>query len=87
MPAPARVAIRTGSGRIAAEWERIAPEAARALETDVRATLGDAVDFGAGAGALFATDASNYRQVPIGIVSPRNRDEAYGVARETYEIG
>ncbi|HEX5182183.1 MAG TPA: FAD-binding and (Fe-S)-binding domain-containing protein [Allosphingosinicella sp.] len=76
-----RAANRAPSGRVAAERESVAPEAARALETDLRKALGDAVDFGAAGRALFATDASNYRQVPIGVVTPRNRDEAVETVR------
>ncbi|GAO38459.1 putative oxidoreductase [Sphingomonas changbaiensis NBRC 104936] len=52
-----------------------------ALEQDLRRALGDAVDFSAQARALYATDASNYRQVPIGLVSPRNRDEVIETVR------
>ena len=81
MPLPGRVTTRTGTGRIAAERSAFRPEAARALEADLRASLGDAVDFGAAARALFATDASNYRQLPIGLVTPRSRDEAIEAVR------
>jgi FAD/FMN-containing dehydrogenase/Fe-S oxidoreductase len=59
--------------------------AAAALEHDLRRALGGGVDFGAQAKALYATDASNYRQVPIGLVYPRSREEvveAVRVARE-----
>src|SRR3546814_11254740 len=40
-----------------------------------------AVNFGAQSRALFATDASNYRQVPIGVVTPRSRDEVIETVR------
>ncbi|HSL21629.1 MAG TPA: FAD-binding and (Fe-S)-binding domain-containing protein [Vicinamibacterales bacterium] len=39
-----------------------------------RAVRGD-VRFDAGSQALYATDASNYRQVPIGVVFPRDADD------------
>ncbi len=39
-----------------------------------RVVRGD-VRFDAGARALYATDASNYRQVPIGLVVPRDADD------------
>ena len=48
--------------------------AAAALAADLRAAVRGAVRFDAAARALYATDASNYRQVPIGVVLPR--DEA-----------
>ncbi|HEY7113562.1 MAG TPA: FAD-binding and (Fe-S)-binding domain-containing protein [Thermoanaerobaculia bacterium] len=45
---------------------------ARALAREVRG----AVRFDAGSRALYATDASNYRQVPIGVVVPESADDA-----------
>jgi FAD/FMN-containing dehydrogenase/Fe-S oxidoreductase len=41
-----------------------------ALEDDLRRSLRGEVRFDAGSRALYATDASNYRQVPIGVVVP-----------------
>ncbi len=43
---------------------------ARALEQRLRQTVRGAVRFDDGARALYATDASNYRQIPIGVVTP-----------------
>ncbi|MFE8071752.1 FAD-binding and (Fe-S)-binding domain-containing protein [Marinobacteraceae bacterium S3BR75-40.1] len=37
--------------------------------------LSGSVDFDAGARALYATDASNYRQVPLGVVRPFHGDD------------
>jgi FAD/FMN-containing dehydrogenase/Fe-S oxidoreductase len=45
------------------------------LQSDLAAALTGEVSFDAGAKALYASDASNYRQVPIGVVVPRNVDE------------
>jgi len=50
------------------------PDSPSALARDHAAACAD-VRFDDGTRALFATDASNYRQVPIGVVFPRNRDE------------
>jgi len=47
------------------------PEA-HALESELRQTLHGEVRFDRGSRALYATDASNYRQVPIGLVIPRD---------------
>ncbi len=44
---------------------------ARALAREVRG----AVRFDAGSRAVYATDASNYRQVPIGVVVPESADD------------
>jgi len=48
---------------------------ARELEEDLRRTIQGEVRFDNGSRALYATDASNYRQVPIGLVIPRDDDD------------
>jgi len=45
------------------------------LARDLRAHLRGEVRFDAGTRALYATDASNYRQVPLGVVWPRDVDD------------
>ena len=45
------------------------------LESTLRAALKGEVRFDAGARAAYASDASNYRQVPIGVVLPRTADD------------
>ncbi len=47
-----------------------------ALERDLRAQVDGEVCFDAGSRAAYSTDASNYRQVPIGVVAPRTVDAA-----------
>ena len=47
----------------------------RGLETDLRLAVRGEVRFDAGSRALYATDASNYRQVPIGVVVPKGPDD------------
>ncbi len=46
-----------------------------ALERELRAAVRGEVRFSEGDRALYATDGSNYRQVPIGIVVPRTVDD------------
>src|SRR5690349_16981860 len=46
-----------------------------ALAEDLRAGQVGEVRFDVGSRALYATDASNYRQVPIGVVIPKSRDD------------
>ncbi|HVT19161.1 MAG TPA: FAD-linked oxidase C-terminal domain-containing protein [Thermoanaerobaculia bacterium] len=46
--------------------------AAAALAAELREAVRGEVRFDAGSRALYATDASNYRQVPIGVVLPRD---------------
>src|SRR5438132_13415939 len=48
---------------------------AEALAADLRHVIRGEVRFDAGSRALYATDASNYRQVPIGVVVPRDVDD------------
>lgn len=54
-------------------------EAARALEADLRHAIEGEVRFDDGSRALYATDGSNYRQVPIGVVIPRSVDEVEAI--------
>jgi FAD/FMN-containing dehydrogenase len=51
------------------------PGDARALEADLRRSVRGEVRFDVGTRALYATDASNYRQVPIGAVLPRDAED------------
>jgi FAD/FMN-containing dehydrogenase/Fe-S oxidoreductase len=46
-----------------------------ALSRELSATIRGEVRFDAGSRALYATDASNYRQTPIGVVIPRDVDD------------
>lgn len=61
---------------------------AGALERALRRKVRGEVRFDAGSRALYATDASNYRQPPIGVVVPRDLDDvvhAVAVARQ-YDV-
>lgn len=53
----------------------ISAEAARALSADLARAVEGEVRFDDGSRALYATDASNYRQVPIGVVIPRHKGD------------
>ena len=58
---------------------------ARAVEEALRTRIEGEIDFSVGARALYATDASNYRQVPVGVVLPRTTAdvvEAVRICRE-----
>jgi FAD/FMN-containing dehydrogenase/Fe-S oxidoreductase len=57
----------------------------RRLEQELRRRLEGEVRFDAGSLALYSTDASNYRQVPVGVVLPRHEGDirhAVALARE-----
>ena len=48
---------------------------AAALEEALRQAVSGEVRFDAGSRALYATDGSNYRQVPIGVVVPKSKED------------
>lgn len=61
-----------------------APKLFEALADDLRAEVDGEVRFDPGSRATYSTDASNYRQVPIGVVLPRTPSaaaDAIGVCR------
>ncbi|MGA9510508.1 MAG: FAD-binding and (Fe-S)-binding domain-containing protein [Candidatus Sulfotelmatobacter sp.] len=45
------------------------------LEAELRSTIAGEVRFDAGSKAMYAVDASNYRQVPIGVVIPKSKED------------
>jgi len=45
------------------------------LERELKRTLKGEVRFDRGSRALYATDGSNYRQIPIGLVVPRDDED------------
>jgi FAD/FMN-containing dehydrogenase/Fe-S oxidoreductase len=59
----------------------------RALEATLRARLKGEVRFDAASRALYATDSSNYRQVPIGVVVPRDTDDIVAAVAACREVG
>lgn len=71
---------------------RTAPARARevdtaGLERALRRHLQGEVDFSSQARALYATDASNYRQVPMGLVRPRGEEDVIATVRLCREYG
>src|SRR5437763_7840932 len=59
----------------------------RALERKLRRRLSGEVRFDAGSRALYSTDASNYRQVPIGVVVPRTVHDVIETVACARELG
>ena len=74
---PDPVLRRTGPPRVDAQ----------ALERALRERAGAEVRFDAGSRAVYSTDASNYRQVPIGVVVPRTVDDAVAAIAVCREHG
>ncbi len=58
-----------------------------ALENALRARVEGEVRFDAGSRATYSTDASNYREVPIGVVVPRSVDDAVAAIAVCREHG
>src|SRR5258708_5506229 len=57
------------------------------LATDLQLAVRGEVRFDSGSRALYATDASNYRQVPIGVVVPRDADDVLATIAVCREHG
>jgi FAD/FMN-containing dehydrogenase/Fe-S oxidoreductase len=60
---------------------------ARSLEARLRAAVRGEVRFDDGSRALYATDGSNYRQVPIGVVVPRSAEDVEATVALCREFG
>src|SRR4051812_4070854 len=58
-----------------------------ALERRLRETVAGEVRFGTGDMALYANDSSNFRQVPLGVVIPRDGDDVVAAHRACAEHG
>src|SRR5580698_10743270 len=61
--------------------------AARELEASLQSSIRGEVRFDVGSRALYATDASNYRQVPIGVVLPRDIADVQTTIAACRELG
>lgn len=72
------------SQQVAARWQG---EPAAALERDLRSAVRGDVGFDDGNRALYATDGAIYRQVPIGVVVPRDTDDLLTTLRVCREHG
>ncbi len=70
--------VRAGDG--------LAP-AARAVEADLRGRIEGEVRFSAGDRAIYSTDASSYRQLPLGVVIPRSIDDVVQTVASCHEHG
>src|SRR5687768_13755877 len=57
------------------------------LNSELKRVISGEVRFDAQARALYSTDASNYRQVPIGVVLPRSIEEVEQVVAVCRQFG
>jgi len=60
---------------------------AEGLENALRRRIAGEVRFDRGSRVLYATDGSNYRQIPIGVVLPRNNDDVIAAIETAREFG
>ncbi len=67
--------VQAPGGRVAEAFVTTPEAARRRLAADLAGAIDGEVRFDAGSRALYATDASNYRQVPLGVVVPRRLDD------------
>ncbi|HET6613692.1 MAG TPA: FAD-binding and (Fe-S)-binding domain-containing protein [Kofleriaceae bacterium] len=65
----------------------ISVDARRHLAARLKKTVRGEVGFDAGSRALYATDASNYRQVPIAVVCPVDSYDVVATVRAAREVG
>src|SRR5579885_2018136 len=80
--------LRTATGRISAEFPKVSDDARRAVQAALKAAaIQGEVRFDVGSRALYATDASNYRQVPVGLVVPRDVDDVTATLATCRELG
>jgi len=66
---------------------RSGPVDAKALAEELHKCLRGEVRFDDGSRALYATDGSNYRQVPIGVVIPRDVDDVIHTVATAHQFG
>src|SRR5882757_3434627 len=57
------------------------------LEKELKQVIRGEVSFDRGSRALYATDGSNYRQIPIGLVVPRDADDVVAAMAACREYG
>jgi FAD/FMN-containing dehydrogenase/Fe-S oxidoreductase len=77
MPRPEELAHASKTAHVDAE----------SLSERLRAEIRGEVRFDSGTRALYATDASNYRQVPIGVVLPRDADDVIATVALCRQFG
>jgi FAD/FMN-containing dehydrogenase/Fe-S oxidoreductase len=79
---PARVDGRFRGGMAAQDTIDV-----RGLRRRLQETVQGEVRFDTQSKAMYATDASNYRQVPIGVVIPRTLEDIVAIHRACHEFG
>src|SRR5579883_1196582 len=63
------------------------PQAERDLQAELQKRVEGEVRFDAGTKAMYAVDGSNYRQVPIGVIIPRSKEDVINTVAVCREFG
>ncbi|MEZ5815487.1 MAG: FAD-binding and (Fe-S)-binding domain-containing protein [Hyphomicrobiaceae bacterium] len=66
---------KTASGRVKSAFDPVDEDRRERLSRKLGREIEGEVRFDTGSRALYATDASNYRQVPLGVVLPKSADD------------
>ncbi len=82
-PGTGPAAVATPGGRV--DRSSVPESGRRALEAALRRAVHGEVRFDAGTRAVYATDSSNYRQVPLGVVFPLDHDDVVAALRVSAE--
>jgi len=61
------------------------PPQVNELEAELRRSVHGEVRFDSGSRALYATDGSNYRQIPIGVVVPHDKEDVVATVAACYQ--
>ena len=77
---------RVADGRIATDRQTASGDAT-ALAASIAGRISGEVRFDTGSRALYATDASNYRQAPLGVVIPKTIDDVIATIAECRKAG
>jgi FAD/FMN-containing dehydrogenase/Fe-S oxidoreductase len=87
MPSPSPFPILEDPPQSAHKHPHESFSAARELEGKLKTTVRGEVRFDDASRALYATDSSNYRQVPIGLVVPRDTADVIATVAACREFG
>jgi FAD/FMN-containing dehydrogenase/Fe-S oxidoreductase len=79
---PARVDVRFHGGMAAATQVDV-----RGLQRALQQSVEGEVRFDTASKAMYATDASNYRQVPLGVVIPKTLEDVVATHRACHQFG
>ena len=85
--APERLARPLSRVEREARRARVSPVDVPALWAELRRTVEGEVRFDDGSRALYAHDASNYRQVPLGVAIPRSKEDAVAIVAACRAFG